>query len=44
MSFLLLFMYSLQQNWRRGQDRFCLEARRVRGEGWGKRWPNNVYT
>jgi hypothetical protein len=22
-------MSSLQQNWRRGQNRFCLEARRV---------------
>jgi hypothetical protein len=28
--FLLLLMSSLQQNWRRGQNRFCLEAR-----GWG---------
>jgi hypothetical protein len=25
--FLLLFMSSLQQNWRKGQKRFCLEAR-----------------
>jgi hypothetical protein len=25
-------MSSLQQNWRRGQNRFCLEAR-----GWGRR-------
>jgi hypothetical protein len=37
MSFLLLLMSSLHQNWRRGQNRFCLEARRVevrQGEGW----------
>jgi hypothetical protein len=32
MSFLLLFMSSLQENWRRGQNRFCLEAR-----SWGKK-------
>jgi hypothetical protein len=25
-------MSSLQQNWRKGQNRFCLEARRMRGE------------
>jgi hypothetical protein len=25
-------MSSLQQNWRRGQNSFCLEARRVRGK------------
>jgi hypothetical protein len=29
MSFLLLFMSSLQQNWRRGQNRFFLEVRGV---------------
>jgi hypothetical protein len=31
-------MSSLQQNWRRGQNRFCLEARRMgmRGRGLGK--------
>jgi hypothetical protein len=43
MSFLLLLMFSLQQNWRRGQNRFCLEAREVGGEGEGRvrgqRWP-----
>jgi hypothetical protein len=32
MTFLLLFMSSFQQNWGRGQNRFCLEAR-----GWGER-------
>jgi hypothetical protein len=26
-------MFSLQQNWRRGQDRFCLEVRGLVGEG-----------
>jgi hypothetical protein len=31
--FLLSLMFSLQQNWRRGQNRFCLEARQVSGEG-----------
>jgi hypothetical protein len=38
-SFLLLLMSSLQQNWRREQNRFCLEAREVgvEREGvWGK--------
>jgi hypothetical protein len=34
MSFLLFLTLSLQQNWRRGQNRFCLEARGV-GELWG---------
>jgi hypothetical protein len=34
MSFLLLFMSSLHQNWRRGQNRFCLEAKgSKKGEG-----------
>jgi hypothetical protein len=33
MSFLLLLMSSLQQNWRKGQNRFCLEARGQRGRG-----------
>jgi hypothetical protein len=32
MSFLLLLMSSLQQNWRTGQNRYCLEAKRVRGK------------
>jgi hypothetical protein len=29
-------MSSLQQNWRRGQNRFCLEAMGVEGVGGGK--------
>jgi hypothetical protein len=33
LSFLLSLMSSLQQNWRRGQNRFCLEVRGWRGEG-----------
>jgi hypothetical protein len=33
-------MSSLQQNWRKGQNRFCLE---VRGAG-GRNEPNNVCT
>jgi hypothetical protein len=42
-------MFSLQQNWRRGKNRFCLETRGVgedgEGErGWGGGDPNNVYT
>jgi hypothetical protein len=39
MSFLLFFMSSLQQSWRRGQNRFCLEAMGVGGRrrGWGSR-------
>jgi hypothetical protein len=42
-------MFSPQQNWRRGQNRFCLEAKGVvgagQGEGAGRRdGPNNVYT
>jgi hypothetical protein len=32
-------MSSLQQNWRKGQNRFCLEVRGV-----GKNDPNNVCT
>jgi hypothetical protein len=32
LSFLLLLMSSLQQNWRKGQNRFCLEARGGGGE------------
>jgi hypothetical protein len=31
LSFLLSLMTSLQQNWRRGQNRFCLEVRKVGG-------------
>jgi hypothetical protein len=26
-------MFSLQQNWRRGQNKFCLEARRMGERG-----------
>jgi hypothetical protein len=42
-------MSILQQNWRKGQNRFCLEARRVGGkrgevETVGINGPNNVYT
>jgi hypothetical protein len=39
MSFLIFLMSSLQQNWRKGPNRFCLEARgsgereRVKGSG-----------
>jgi hypothetical protein len=48
MSFLLSLIFSLQQNWRRRQNRFCLEARGLRGEGRdggrGERYPNNVCT
>jgi hypothetical protein len=36
LSFLLLLMSPLQQNWRRRQNRFCLEVRRVGGEGRGR--------
>jgi hypothetical protein len=35
LSFLLLLMSSLQQNWRKGRNRFCLEAKRVGGEEGG---------
>jgi hypothetical protein len=36
MSFLLLIISAIQKNWRKGQNRFCLEAREVgeRGRGW----------
>jgi hypothetical protein len=33
MFFTLLLMSSLQKNWRKGQNRFCLEARRGRRQG-----------
>jgi hypothetical protein len=32
LSFLLLLMCSLQQNWRKKQNRFCLEVRGVSRE------------
>jgi hypothetical protein len=48
MFFLLLLISTLQWNWRKAQNRFCLEAR---GEGervgmgtGGRNVPNNVYT
>jgi hypothetical protein len=42
-------MSSLQQNWRKGQKRFCLEVRGLGGERkqqvtGGRNGPNNVYT
>jgi hypothetical protein len=42
-------MSSLQQNWRKGQNRFCLKVRGVGGRGkkWGamgRNGPNNVCT
>jgi hypothetical protein len=39
-------MFSLQQNWIREQNRFCLEVRwdREGGEKGGRDGPNNVYT
>jgi hypothetical protein len=42
-------MSSFQQNWRKGQNRFCLEARGDRGEreemgAGGRNGPNNVCT
>jgi hypothetical protein len=49
MSFLLSLMFSIQQNWRRGQNRFCLEVRgfgerrRVWGAA-GRDGPNNIST
>jgi hypothetical protein len=33
MSFLLLLISTLQQNWRKGQNRFCLEVRGLGGDG-----------
>jgi hypothetical protein len=38
-------MSSLQQNWRKGQNTFCLEVREVRRrEREGRNDPNNVCT
>jgi hypothetical protein len=31
MSFLLSLMFSVQQNWRREQNRLCLKAKGVKG-------------
>jgi hypothetical protein len=42
-----LLISSLQQNWRKGQNRFCLEVRGGRGEreeAGRRKGPNNVYT
>jgi hypothetical protein len=44
-----MLMSSLQQNWRKGQNRFCLEARGVGVKGRGqeakeRNGPNNVCT
>jgi hypothetical protein len=48
MPFILSPTLSLQQNWRRGQNRFCLEVRGMGGEkeegAAGRGGPNNVYT
>jgi hypothetical protein len=47
MSFLLSLIFSLLQNWRRGQNRICLEVRQAgRGEWWAgeRNGPNNIYT
>jgi hypothetical protein len=46
MSFLLSLMLSLQQNWRRGKNRFFLEARGSGegGEGRGGEMAQTMYT
>jgi hypothetical protein len=48
MPFLLSLRLSLQQNGRRGQNRFCLEVKGVGGRGGqreeGRDGPNNAYT
>jgi hypothetical protein len=46
LSFLLLLMSSLQQNWRKGWNRFHLEVRGGGEEGGlvGRNGPNNVCT
>jgi hypothetical protein len=36
MSFLLLLISTLQQNWRKAQNRFCLEGRGEGEEGQGQ--------
>jgi hypothetical protein len=47
MCFLLLLMSSLQQNWRKGQSRFCLEVRGVwmsgRGGKQGREMTQTMY-
>jgi hypothetical protein len=37
MSFSLLLISTLQQNWRKAQNRFCLEERGEGERGWGWR-------
>jgi hypothetical protein len=40
-------MSTLQQNWRKGKNRFCLGARALREKGWwtaGRNEPNNACT
>jgi hypothetical protein len=49
MSFLLLLISIVQKNWRKGQNRFCLEEKGVEGIEWmqrvgGRNGPNNVCT
>jgi hypothetical protein len=49
MSFLLLLISTLQQNWRKAQNRFYLEGRREKGEkvgmgAGGRNDSNNVCT
>jgi hypothetical protein len=46
MSFLLSLIFSLQQNWRRGQNRFCLEVRGVGEVEWvaGRQWGEMTQT
>jgi hypothetical protein len=36
MSFLLMLISTLQENWRKAQNRFCLEARYGEGGGGGR--------
>jgi hypothetical protein len=45
MSFLILFMPSLQQNWRKGQNSFCLEAGEGKegGEATGEEMTQTMY-
>jgi hypothetical protein len=46
MSFLLLLMSTLQQNWRKRKNRFYLKGRGLRGEGGVgagvRNGPNNI--
>jgi hypothetical protein len=47
LSFLLLLMSSLQQDWRKGQNSFCLEVRGMgeegRGGGQGREMAQTMY-